>query len=214
MWIDSKIFKEGKKVKIKSIPPHTSRFIYITKFETIFPSQGKKEALCFWCLPCVMFERRSSLGKGGGPGSPARASIQHFSTRIPEGPAYKCLYCLPVLHSVGWPFCSVSPQKFSSCTQGFRLSYPLCLEKFKNQKGCGLKCWSVEPHMEGKTQGNEKAHLSGLNGRFSGLESGIQLFKLHWTEVPELPHPTDMHTLCSFSYLLDYVGVSPLWHRL
>ena len=68
--------------------------------------------------------------------------------------------------------------------------------------------------MEGKTQGNEEAHLSGLNGRFSGLESGIQLFKLHWPEVPELPHPTDMHTLCSFSHLPEYVGASPLWHRL
>ena len=89
-----------------------------------------------WCL------KGEQLGQGRGLGSPVRASIQYFSTRIPEGPACKCLYCLPALQPQAAELFAQSVHKsflLASKISGFHTH-----SVWKNSKIKKDVVWSVE----------------------------------------------------------------------
>lgn len=86
MSIDSKILNEGKKkIKIKKEQtPATNHKIW----DYFSPSEKERSFLLL--STCDIWKR-----KRRGVRSGRSAAVQHFSTRIPEGLACKCLYCLP-----------------------------------------------------------------------------------------------------------------------
>lgn len=87
MSIDSKILNEGKKkIKIKKEQtPATNHKIW----DYFSPSEKERSFLLL--STCDIWKRKRRGVRSGR----SAAVVQHFSTRIPEGLACKCLYCLP-----------------------------------------------------------------------------------------------------------------------
>lgn len=97
MWIDSKIFKEGKKVKIKSIPP-TPRASYTSQNLRLFFPAGERKKLSVsgachvWCLK----DGAAWAGEGGQAvlhESPSNTSQRGFQKARPINAYIVSLLC-------------------------------------------------------------------------------------------------------------------------
>lgn len=153
----------------------------IAKSEAIFLIQRKQAAFCF-CWR-VTFERRVESGTGDGrwAGVYGGSSNQHFSTRIPGGPACKCLYCLPALQSrAAEHFAWYVHRSFLLACKiwGFNTR---CV--WKNSKIRNDVVWSVD--MFGPIWTTQLREMKWHIYQVSSLGSHIDLFEPHWPEVTE-----------------------------
>lgn len=209
MSSDSKILNQGKIQKLKNNKP----LLYINgKTWHYFSHLGEKRRFLLLSTCDIWKRKRHRVRMGREAGVHADA-IQHFSMRIPEGLACKCLYCL-MLCSQGQLniFLGLSTKDFFLHPR-FQILIPglfgkiLKLERMWSEV---LKCLATYG-----IRNSEQWSGTFISSQCEILRFGVQ-YRFTWAALPRghWTSSSSWRACIFFIALLRCVGACTLWHRL